>query len=43
MFKLDTLPATTLPLYSGLAQAPNMLACIPSEVVNKHTANDVKF
>jgi len=26
----DALPATTLPLYPGFGQAPNMLACIPS-------------
>jgi len=25
----DTLPDTTLPIYPGLGQAPNMLACIP--------------
>jgi len=29
----DALPATTLPLYPGLGQAPNMLACIRSGVV----------
>jgi len=32
-FMPDALPATTLPLYPGLGQAPNMLACIPSGVV----------
>ena len=26
-------PATTLPIYRGLGQAPNVLACIPSGVV----------
>ena len=26
---LDALPGTTLPIYPGLGQAPNMLACIP--------------
>jgi len=29
IFMLDALPATTLPIYPGLSQAPNMLACIP--------------
>jgi len=29
----DALPATTLPLYPGLGQAPNMLDCIPSGMV----------
>jgi len=33
IFMLDALPATTLPLYAGLGQAPNMLVCIPSGVV----------
>jgi len=33
IFTLDALPAATLPLYPGLGQAPNMLACIPSDVV----------
>jgi len=32
-FTADALPATTLPLYSALGQAPNVLACIPSGVV----------
>jgi len=30
IFTPDALPATTVPLYPGLGQAPNMLACIPS-------------
>jgi len=34
IFMPDALPDTTLSLYSGLEQAPNMLACIPSGVVN---------
>jgi len=34
IFKRDALPATTLPLYSDLGQAPNMLACIPNVVVD---------
>jgi len=29
----DAFPAAILPLYTGLGQAPNMLACIPSGVV----------
>jgi len=33
IFKLDALPAATLPLYPGMGQAPNMLHCIPSGVV----------
>jgi len=33
IFALDAIPAATLPLYPGLGQAPNMLACIPSGVV----------
>jgi len=33
IFMPDALPATTLPLYPGLGQAPNMLACIPSGMV----------
>jgi len=32
----DTLPAATFSLYPGLGQAPNMLACIPSGVVNNN-------
>ena len=30
IFAPDALPAVTLPIYPGLGQAPNMLACIPS-------------
>jgi len=29
IFMSDALPGTTLPIYPGLGQAPNMLACIP--------------
>jgi len=29
IFTLDAFPGTTLPIYPGLRQAPNMLACIP--------------
>jgi len=30
IFMPDAIPAATLPLYPGLGQAPNMLACIAS-------------
>jgi len=30
----DVLHAATLPIYPGLGQAPNMLDCIPSGLVN---------
>jgi len=33
-FSPDALPAATLPIYPGLGQAPNMLACIPSGMVH---------
>jgi len=33
IFTPDALPDTTLPIYPGLEQAPNMLACIPSGLV----------
>jgi len=33
IFMLDALPYTTLPIYPGLEQAPNMLACIPGGLV----------
>jgi len=33
MFMLDALPGTTLPIYPGLGQAPNTLACIPGGLV----------
>jgi len=32
-FTPDALPGTTLPIYPGLGQAPNMLACIPGGLV----------
>jgi len=35
-FMLDALPGITLPVYPGLGQAPNMLACIPSGLVICH-------
>ena len=34
IFTQDALPYTTLPIYPGLGQAPNMLACIPSGLVH---------
>ena len=34
IFTQDALPYTTLPIYPGLGQAPNMLACIPGGLVN---------
>jgi len=30
----DALPYTTLPIYSGLGQAPNMVDCIPGGLVD---------
>jgi len=33
IFTPDALPGTTLPIYRGLGQAPNMLACIPGGLV----------
>jgi len=36
IFMTDALPATTLPVYPGLGQAPNMLACIPSGLAWLH-------
>jgi len=35
IFTPDALPATTHPIYPGLGQAPNMLACIPSGFVSQ--------
>jgi len=34
IFTQDALPYTTLLIYPGLGQAPNMLACIPSGLVH---------
>jgi len=36
IFMPDAIPAATLPLYPGLGQAQNMLACIPSGVVTNY-------
>jgi len=33
IFMQDALPYITLPIYPGLGQAPNMLACVPSGLV----------
>jgi len=33
IFTPDALPCTTLPIYLGLGQAPNVLACIPGGLV----------
>jgi len=33
IFTLDALPVATLPIYPGLGQAPSMLDCIPSGLV----------
>jgi len=35
IFTPDALPALTVPIYPGLGQAPNMVACIPSGLVDK--------
>jgi len=43
IFMPYALPAATLPLYRGLGQAPNTLACIPSGVVRKHYYNKYKY
>jgi len=32
-FTPDALPATTLPIYPGLGQAPNKLDCIPGDLI----------
>jgi len=34
IFTLDALPGTALPIYPGLGQAPDMLACIPGALSN---------
>ena len=33
IFMSDAFPGTTIPIYPGLGQAPNMLACIPCGLV----------
>jgi len=35
IFMPDTFPGKTLPIYAGLGQAPNMLACIPGGFINR--------
>jgi len=42
IFTPDALPAATLPLYPGLGEASNMLACIPSGTVSWRTAATIK-
>jgi len=42
IFMPDSLPGTTLSIYFGLGQAPNMLACIPGGLVSV-TANGGHF
>jgi len=37
IFTPDALPAAILPIYPGLGQAPNMLACMPSGLVYSNT------
>ena len=32
---LNAFPVTTFPIYPGLGQAPNMLTCIPSGLVER--------
>jgi len=34
IFTHDALPYTTLPIYPGLGQAPNMLDCIPGDLIS---------
>jgi len=37
IFTQDALPGTTFPIYPGLGQVPNMLACIPGGLVRDST------
>jgi len=39
----DALPGTILPIYPGLGQAPNMLACIPGGLVKVNLENNHKM
>ena len=45
IFTPDALPASTLPTYPGLGQAPNMLACTPRGLVafitKRYTNHDI--
>ena len=43
IFTLDALPDTTLPIYTGLGQAADMLACIPGGLFSYHKRNIVKY
>jgi len=38
----DALPAATLPIYSGLGQAANVLACIPNGLIIKYLPESFK-
>jgi len=40
IFTPDALAAATLPIYPGFGQAPNMMACIPSGVVQNNKVTD---
>jgi len=40
IFSSDAVPAIALPLYRGLGQAPNMVACVPSGVVDQRQKPD---
>jgi len=37
IFTPDALAAATLPIYPGFGQAPNMMPCIPSGVVQNNS------
>jgi len=43
IFALDALPGTTLTIYHGLEQAPNMPACIPGGLVHPGFKGYVKY
>jgi len=42
IFALDALSTATLPIYPGLGQAPNVLACIPSVLVKRYMYSALK-
>jgi len=43
IFMPDALPGTTVPVYPGLGQAPNMLACIPGDLVRGLMASQINL
>jgi len=43
IFMQGALPCTTLPIYPGLGQAPNMLACIPGGLMMMMLTIKMKF